>query len=59
MIGAALDAVREAGTAVEVGRMSTSLQGTEEEVSSALKAAFQAAAAHGEVVLVVTVSNAC
>ncbi|MCC6179847.1 MAG: thiamine-binding protein [Chloroflexi bacterium] len=58
-VGAALAAIRESGLAVEVGRMSTTLVGTDDDVFSALKAAFQAAAGHGEVVLVVTVSNAC
>jgi uncharacterized protein YqgV (UPF0045/DUF77 family) len=57
-IDAALDASRETGLAVEVGRMSTTLAGTDEEVFAALRAAFQAAAGHGDVALVVTVSSA-
>jgi hypothetical protein len=43
----------------EVGRMSTTLASTDEEVFSALGAAFQAAARHGDVVIVATVSNVC
>lgn len=58
-IGAALAAIHDAGLAVEVGRMSTSVEGTDDEVFSALRVAFQAAAGHGDVVLVVAVSNAC
>ena len=55
----ALDAARAAGAAVELGTMSSTLVGTEEQVFAALRAAFAAAATKGDVVLVTTVSNAC
>ena len=58
-VDAALAAVRDTGLSVEAGRMSTTLAGPDEAVLTALRAAFQAAARHGEVVLVATVSNAC
>ncbi len=47
------------GVSYQVGAMSTELQGDEEVVFAALKAAFQSVARRGEVVLVATVSNAC
>ena len=54
-----LAAIQQTGLTVEVGRLSTTLVGADEEVFAALRAAFQAAARRGEVVLVATVSNAC
>lgn len=56
---AAVAAVREAGLAVEVDRVSSTIEGSEEEVFTALRAAFGAVAAGGDAVLVATVSNAC
>lgn len=56
---AALAAVRSSDVAAETGLMSTLLEGSEEQVFAALRAAFTAAAAHGDTVLVVTISNAC
>lgn len=47
------------GVSYQVGAMSTELRGDEEVAFAALKAAFQAVARGGEVVLVATVSNAC
>ena len=47
------------GISYRVGRMSTELQGEDEEVFQALREAFRRAASHGEAVLVATISNAC
>lgn len=58
-IATALEAVRTRDVAVESGLMSTLLEGGEEAIFDALRAAFTSAAAHGDTVLVVTVSNAC
>jgi uncharacterized protein YqgV (UPF0045/DUF77 family) len=55
----ALAAVRAAGAAVEVGRMSSLIEGDDAQVFAALRAAFRAIAADAGVVLVATVSNAC
>ena len=55
----ALAAARAAGATVEMGRMSSTLEGTEEQVFAALRAAFDAVAASGDTVLVTTISNAC
>jgi uncharacterized protein YqgV (UPF0045/DUF77 family) len=58
-IEAALAAVRASGVSARTGRMSTMLEGTEEQIFAALQAAFRAAAEQGDAVLVATVSNAC
>lgn len=58
-LDAAVAAVRERGIAVEVGAVSSTISGGDEELFGALRSAFQAAAAYGDVVLVATVSNAC
>jgi uncharacterized protein YqgV (UPF0045/DUF77 family) len=58
-IEAALAAVRASGVSARPGRMSTMLEGTEEQIFAALQAAFRAAAEQGDAVLVATVSNAC
>ncbi|MCS6940376.1 MAG: YkoF family thiamine/hydroxymethylpyrimidine-binding protein [Roseiflexaceae bacterium] len=58
-IDAALALWRERGLDVQPGAMSTLIAGDEETVWEALRAAFAAAAASGETVMVVTVSNAC
>ena len=55
----AIAAARATGAAVEVGAMASMLQGEEDQVFDALRAAWQAAAGHGATVLVVSVSNAC
>jgi len=55
----ALAAARASGVEVEVGRMSSTLEGDVAHVFDALRAAFEAAAASGDTILVVTVSNAC
>lgn len=58
-IDAALALWRERGLDVQPGAMSTLIAGDEASVWEALRAAFAAAAASGETVMVVTVSNAC
>ncbi|MBL8829775.1 MAG: hypothetical protein JNM18_22540 [Planctomycetaceae bacterium] len=47
------------GLEVRPGSLSTVVVGGEEAVFESLKAAFRAGAASGDVVMVVTVSNAC
>ena len=59
VIDAALIAARECGVVAEPGLMSTVLEGTEDAVFAALRAAFHSASERGDTVLVVTVSNAC
>ena len=55
----ALAAARASGVEVEAGRMSSTMDGGIEQVFDALRAAFEVAAASGDTILVVTVSNAC
>lgn len=56
----ALAIFRERGLAVQPGSMSTIISGDDEAVFGALREAFAAVAGEGqEVVMVVTVSNAC
>jgi len=54
----AVSAVRAIGVSLEVGQMSSTIEGDEEQVF-ALRDAFRAAAAMGDVVLVTSVANAC
>jgi uncharacterized protein YqgV (UPF0045/DUF77 family) len=62
-LGPAIEAARTAlaahGLAPQVGPMSTMVVGEDAQVFAALREAFAKAAARGEVVLTVTVSNAC
>jgi uncharacterized protein YqgV (UPF0045/DUF77 family) len=59
-IGRALATFREHGLDLQAGTMSTIVSGDDEAVFAALRQAFAAAAADGqEVVMVVTISNAC
>ena len=55
----AMEGVRSTGLTPQMGSMSTYIEGDEDTVFEALKRAFRQAAADGELVLVVTVSNAC
>lgn len=55
----ALDVVRAQGMEVVVGRMSSEIRGGSEQVFAALQAAFDHAADTREVVMTVTLSNAC
>lgn len=58
-IDEALDAFRRHGLDVQPGAMSTQVAGDEEKVFSALRQAFGRASQRGDVVMVVTLSNAC
>jgi len=53
------EALREAGLAPETGPMSTIVVGEDTVIFAALAEAFAGAAGSGEVVMTVTVSNAC
>jgi uncharacterized protein YqgV (UPF0045/DUF77 family) len=55
----ALSAVRAIAVSLEVGQMSSTIEGSAQQVFAALHDAFGAVAATGDVVLVATVSNAC
>jgi uncharacterized protein YqgV (UPF0045/DUF77 family) len=58
-IRAAWRIFEEHGVEVESGAMSTVVQGEEEAVMGALREAFHGASRKGEVVMVITLSNAC
>lgn len=62
-LGPAVEAVRRAlerrGLQAEVGPMSTLVMGETDRLWDALRAAFEAAAAEGDVAMALTVSNAC
>jgi uncharacterized protein YqgV (UPF0045/DUF77 family) len=59
VIDRAVAALRQRNLRVEPGPMSTLITGPADELFPALQAAFDEAAKDGDVVLVVTVSNAC
>lgn len=59
IIREAVRTLREHGLKVEMGPMSTLVWGEEESVFTALQQAFHRAAEQGDVVMVVTFSNAC
>lgn len=59
VIEEAIDTFRRTGLMVLEGPMSTMVAGELEAVFAALREAFARAAAHGEAVMVVTVSNGC
>jgi uncharacterized protein YqgV (UPF0045/DUF77 family) len=59
VIDEALEELRRRGLEVQPGTMSTLVLGSEESVLSALREAFGKASRRGEVVMVVTISNAC
>ncbi|GBD24098.1 hypothetical protein HRbin29_01771 [bacterium HR29] len=58
-IEAAIEAVAASGVTYEVRPMQTELRGEPDAVFAAIRAAFDAAAARGGVVMTVTISNAC
>lgn len=58
-IGKALDIFRAHGLTVEMGAMSTVISGEDEALFAALKEVFQSLAEQGELVMMVTFSNAC
>ena len=55
----AVRALSTQGLSTRTGEMSTLVWGEDPRVFAALREAFDQAAAHGEVVMVVTLSNAC
>lgn len=55
----ALGIFRQHGLEVEPGAMSTIISGEDEAVFAALQEAFRSVAAQGQVVMIVTFSNAC
>ena len=59
ILGEAMLELDRLGISYRVGKMSTQVQGEEDQVFQALRRAFHQAASRGEVVLVATVSNAC
>lgn len=59
VVNAVCDALKARGLAPDVGPMSTIVTGESAMVFSAIQAAFEAAAAKGDTVVTMTVSNAC
>ena len=59
VIGATLQVLRESALEVEPDTMSTLLVGDETTIFGALQQAFHCASEQGQVVMVVTLSNAC
>jgi uncharacterized protein YqgV (UPF0045/DUF77 family) len=53
------DVLRASGLDVRPGNMSTIVAGETDNVFDSLKASFQSAAALGDVVMIVSVSNCC
>lgn len=58
-IEAVWSSLRERGLEYQVGSMSTTTWGETDEVFAALREAFSRSAESGQVVMVITVSNAC
>jgi uncharacterized protein YqgV (UPF0045/DUF77 family) len=58
-IAEALEIFRARGLDVQPGTMSTMVSGDADVVFDSLKTSFEAAAASGDVVMVVTLSNCC
>ena len=58
-ISKALEVFRACGLDVRPGTMSTVITGEADAVFDSLKASFQSAAALGDVVMVVSISNCC
>ena len=59
VIEQALDTFKERGLTVSPGAMSSLVSGDDEVLFAALKEAFQRSSSGGDVVMVVTLSNAC
>lgn len=59
VIKEAVATLGESAVEVEVNAMSTIIRGEEEAVWQAARRLFQVAAGHGEVVMVMTISNRC
>ena len=58
-VEAAIEALREAGLEPSVGPMGTGVRGDSKRVFDALRRAFEAAGALGDVVMTARISNAC
>lgn len=58
-VNAVRDALKARGLSPDVGAMSTVVTGDSATVFSAIQEAFEAAAANGDTVVTITVSNAC
>jgi uncharacterized protein YqgV (UPF0045/DUF77 family) len=58
-INRALDIFREHGLEVTAGNMSSLVSGPDEALFAALKDAFQQTASQGDIVMSLTLSNAC
>jgi uncharacterized protein YqgV (UPF0045/DUF77 family) len=58
-IEAAVEELRRLGLAVEVGPMSTYVTGEDDAVFRGIRNAFAAVAGRGQVVMTITLSNAC
>jgi uncharacterized protein YqgV (UPF0045/DUF77 family) len=58
-INRALDIFREHGLEVTAGSMSSLVSGPDEALFAALKDAFQQTASQGDIVMSLTLSNAC
>jgi uncharacterized protein YqgV (UPF0045/DUF77 family) len=59
IINQALDTLKKHGLTVSPGAMSSLVSGDDEVLFAALKEAFQKSSSEGDVVMVVTLSNAC
>ena len=59
VIREAARALRQHGLEARMGEMSTLVWGEEQAVFAALETAFHRAAEHGDMVMAVTLSNAC
>jgi uncharacterized protein YqgV (UPF0045/DUF77 family) len=59
VVAETIEELRRSGLDTRPGSMSTVVVGADDDVFAALAAAFRSAAERGEVVMVVTVSNAC
>jgi len=58
-VNAVSEALKARGLSPEIGPMSTVVTGDSTAVFSAIQEAFEAAAANGDTVVTVTLSNAC
>ena len=54
-----VELIRQQGLAVEIGPMSTQITGDSKVLFASLAEAFEDTAGHGDVVLLLKVSNAC
>ena len=59
IIDQALDTLKERGLTVSPGAMSSLVSGDDEVLFAALREVFQKSSSEGDIVMVVTLSNAC